>query len=328
MRWSGAVFAIVVLAICPPVLAQYFRSGQAAHVRTAPVAGYALMGGGADLDPAFQWLCEHAPGGGFLILRARGKDDYDAYVNGLCHANSVATLIIADATAAKDPKTAEIIRNAEAIFIAGGDQARYVKGWTDTPVQAELRNAAAVGVPMGGTSAGLAVLGQYVYSAENDKPDDPNLSSSEAMANPFTDQVIIRRNFLDIPVLRNVITDTHSKARDRMGRTLVFLARIVQDGWDENPRAIGVDEKTAVLVNADGKAAVVGASAAYFLRVTEAPRVCRAGVPLTFDNVSVYRVPVGGQFDLSIWKRNGRNGYSLSVAQGVIRSSQSGGDIY
>lgn len=312
----------------PLVLAQYFRVGQPEDIKTAPVAGYALMGGGSDLDAAFKWLCGHASGGDFLILRARGDDAYNAYVNGLCRANSVSTLIIPDASTAGDPKVANIIRKAEAIFIAGGDQARYVRGWTGTPVQRELNDAIARGVPTGGSSAGLAVLGSYVYSAENDKRDDSNLSSSEALANPFNNRVTIRRNLLDIPVLRNILTDTHFKARDRMGRTISFLARIVQDGWSDHPRAIGVDEKTAVLVEADGRASVVGSSAAYFLSVNEAPKVCRPGKPLTFHNISVYRIRAGGQFDLSKWTGSGGNSYSLAVDEGVIHSSQSGGAIY
>ena len=94
-----------------------------------------MMGGGADLDEAFRWLCRKANGGDFLILRARGDDDYNSYVNGLCKLNSVATLIIPDRNAAQDPAVADIIRHAEAVFIAGGDQSRYVNFWQGTPVQ-------------------------------------------------------------------------------------------------------------------------------------------------------------------------------------------------
>jgi len=312
----------------PPLSYRYLRLGQQSDVHTTPVAGFALMGGGADLDGAFKWLCGHGNGGDFLILRARGDDAYNPYLNGLCHANSVSTLIIPDATAAREARVAEIIRSAEAIFIAGGDQARYVKGWTDTPVQREVNWAIARGVPIGGSSAGLAVLGSYVYSAENDKPDDPNLSASEALADPFNHRVALRRNFLEISILRNVLTDTHFKARDRMGRTIAFLARIVQDGWASQPRAIGIDESTAVLVDADGGASVVGSSAAYFLSVNEAPRVCRPGTPLSFHNLSVYRVRAGGRFDLSTWRGSGGDSYSLSVDAGVIHSTQGDGRVY
>lgn len=71
---------------------KYFRIGPG-DVQTTPVAGIAMMGGGADLDEAFRWLCEKANGGDFLILRAHGDDAYNSYVNGLCKLNSVATLI-------------------------------------------------------------------------------------------------------------------------------------------------------------------------------------------------------------------------------------------
>jgi cyanophycinase len=330
--WLRRALTILLLAGCcagdPPLSYRYVRYGKQSDLHTMPVAGLALMGGGSDLDVAFKWLCDHASGGDFLILRARGDDAYNAYVNGLCHVNSVSTLIIPDPAAARDPNVAKIIRKAEAIFIAGGDQARYVRGWAGTPVQRQLNDAIARGVPIGGSSAGLAVLGSYVYSAENDKPDDPNLSSREALANPFHEQVVIRRNFLDIPLLRNILTDTHFKARDRIGRTLTFLARIVRDGWSADPRAIGIDEKTAVLVEGDGRASVVGSSAAYFLSVNAMPIVCRAGRPLTFHNISVYRLRAGSQFDLSKWTGSGGDSYSLSVDAGVIHSTQGGGAIY
>ena len=101
---------------------QYFRIGNKEDVQTHPVGGTAMMGGGSDLDDAFRWLCTKADGGDFLVLRAHGDDDYNSDINKLCKLNSVATLIIPDRAAAEDPAVAEIIKKAEAIFIAGGDQ--------------------------------------------------------------------------------------------------------------------------------------------------------------------------------------------------------------
>ena len=106
---------------------QYIRLGDKADSTATPNAGTAMMGGGKDLDEAFRWLCKKANGGDFLVLRARGDDDYNSYVNGMCKLNSVATLIIPDPAAAQDPAVADIIRHAEAVFIAGGNQARYVE---------------------------------------------------------------------------------------------------------------------------------------------------------------------------------------------------------
>jgi cyanophycinase-like exopeptidase len=228
MSFRGRPFLfpiLVAIAIVQPVVAQsykYFRLGNATDVSTQPVAGYALMGGGKDLDAAFKWLCEHASGGDFLVLRSSGDDDYNPYVQGLCKANSVSTLILPDKASAEDPRVPPIIRQAEAIFIAGGDQAKYINHWTNTPVQVELNAAIRRGVPLGGTSAGLAVMAEFVYSAQGDAPDDPDLTSALALSNPFHPRVTVRRNFLEIPILKNILTDTHFRKRDRMGRSLVF----------------------------------------------------------------------------------------------------------
>lgn len=288
-----------------------------------------MLGGGSDLDEVFRWLCNKGNGGDFLILRARGDDDYNSYVNGLCKANSVATLIIPDREAAEDPAVAEIIRKAEVLFIAGGDQANYIRGWKGTPVENAINDDIAEGKPIGGTSAGLAVEGEFVYGALGDKPDDKSLASVDVLPNPYFERVTLERDFLKIPHLGNLITDSHLAKRDRMGRTLVFLARIMKDGWSQSPREVAIDEKSAVLVEADGKAAVVGTGrGAYFLRPTQGPEVCEKGVPLTFLNVSVYRVQAGGHFDLTSWTGDDGTAYSLSVERGKIESTQKGGEIY
>lgn len=302
---------------------KYLRSGQAAN-RTAPTtAGTALMGGGSDLDVAFKWLCDRAGAGDFLILRARGDDSYNSYVRELCSLNSVATLVISNRKAASDPAVAAIIHDAEAIFIAGGDQARYVRFWRKTPVEDALNAHIAAGKPLGGTSAGLAVLGQFSFAALHD-----TVVSREALANPFHKRVTLTRDFLRVSLLANTITDTHFAARDRMGRTLVFLARLMQEGWSPAPRSIAVDEKAAVLVEADGSASVVGSGAAYFLRPTDPPVVCQPKTPLTFRNIATYRVPQGQHFDLVHWTGTGGASYSLSVDRGVIVSTQPGGSVY
>jgi cyanophycinase len=307
---------------------KYFRLGAAGDVSTKPVAGYALMGGGKDLDAAFKWLCERASGGDFVVLRASGDDDYNPYIKGLCKANSVSTLILPDKAAADDPRVATILQQAEAIFIAGGDQANYLNYWANTGVQRELNAAIGRGVPIGGTSAGLAVMGEFVYSAQGDAPDDADLSSPIALANPFHPRVTVRRNFIEIPILKNTLTDSHFRKRDRMGRTLVFLSRIVQEGWSAKPREIAVEERAAVLLEPNGAATVVGSGPVYFLRVTEDPEVCHAGEPLTFRNIGVRRVEPGEHFDVAQWQGTEGAAYSLSVEKGVIRSSASGGTVY
>ena len=288
-----------------------------------------MMGGGKDLDEAFRWLCQKGNGGDFLILRASGDDAYNSYVNGLCKLNSVATLVLPDQQAARDPAVAEIIRHAEVVFISGGDQAHYIRAWKDTPVEEAINAHIAAGKPVGGTSAGLAVQGEFVYGALGDKPDDNDLASADVLPNPYFERVTLIRGFLKIPHLENLLTDSHFAKRDRMGRTLGFLARIMQDGWSKAPREIAIDEKSAVLVEPDGKSTVVGTGkGAYFLKPTQKPKTCKKGEPLTFRKISVYRVPASGQFDLGSWKGSGGAAYFLSVENGKIESTQTDHSIY
>jgi len=287
-----------------------------------------MMGGGKDLDDAFRWLCAKANGGDFLILRARGDDDYNPYVNKLCKLNSVATLVIPDRQAASNPAVVDIIRHAEAIFVAGGDQSRYINFWRTTPVQDAINEAVASGKPLGGTSAGLAIQGQYSYGALND-PDDSELASKDALANPFMPQVTVVRDFLNVAVLENTLTDSHFAKRDRMGRSLVFLARIMEAGWSKSPREIAIDERSAVLVEGDGKGTVVGkGNGAYFIKPTVPPAVCKRNEPLTFREIQVYKAPTGSHFDLPAWTGQGGVSYHLTVEQGAITSDQPGHSVY
>lgn len=331
MIGSQILLAILLLssALAQQPTFKYIRVGSPSDVTTKATAGYALMGGGSDLDEAFKFLCEKSGGGDFLVVRAAGDDDYNDYVYKLCKTSSVATLIIPDRDSASDPKVADIIHRAEAVFIAGGDQSRYINWWMSTPVQDALNAHIAAGKPIGGTSAGLAVLGQYIYSAQGDAPDDDDLQSSQTLVNPFMPRVTVRRDFVKINLLQNTMTDTHFAKRDRMGRTLTFLARIMKDGWSPGPREIAVDEKSAVLVERNGKGRVIGSGkGAYFLSVRGGPEVCRENTPLTFRDIAVYRGPTGSTFNLQDWKGKGGAAYSLSVVDGRIQSTQKGGDVY
>src|SRR5215831_8929877 len=100
----------------------YFRVGNSSDVSTATLAGTVLMGGGDDVDAAFQWMCQRSGNGDFLVLSVKGKAEYNPYIQKLCpHENSAATLIIPSREAAQDSQVADIIGHAESVFIEGGD---------------------------------------------------------------------------------------------------------------------------------------------------------------------------------------------------------------
>jgi cyanophycinase len=303
--------------------AKFFRSGNPVDTSTKTRPGFALMGGGKDLDEAFRWMCERAGGGDFVVIRATGDDGYNPYIQGLCKLNSVTTIVIPDEHASADPKVSQAIHNAEALFISGGDQSNYIKYWQGTPVQAEINALIKKGVPVGGTSAGLAVMGEFIFTAMND-----SAYSKESLANPFNDRITIGKDFLKIPGLNDVITDTHFAKRDRQGRLIVFMARILQDGSAHDIHGIGMDERSAGLLEPDGTMKIVGTGkGAYFYHPTQRPAVCVASKPLTFTGISVQKVAAGESFNVANWKGDGVS-YTLNVTNGELSTTASGGLPY
>lgn len=296
----------------------YFVVGNSNDVATPTSYGLMLMGGGTDVDSAFQWMIGKSGGGDFVVIRATGTDAYNPYIAGLGALDSVETLIIKSRTGANDPFVVNKIRNAEAVFIAGGDQWNYVNFWKDTQVEDAINYVANVRqVPVGGTSAGLAVLGEFMFSAKNG-----SVTSADALADPFNRRVALDRQFLGLPLMTGIITDSHFVERDRMGRTVTFLARLIQDGWTTSPvKAIAVDSQTAVVVEANGNASLRGTNTAYFLRTPGGPEVCQSRTPLTFNNLSVFRMSGGATFNLSTWSGSGGTNYTISATNGALTSS-------
>lgn len=325
-----ALLCLAALACASPALAKkpydYYVAGDPADVVTNTTRGTVLMGGGTDVDAAFAWLCSLSGGGDFLVIRATGTDAYNSYIRALCpNGNSVATLIIPSRAAAADPGVLALVDTAEALWIAGGDQANYVNEWQDSPLEDAINAAVARGVPVGGTSAGMNVLTEFVYSALGSK----GATSSQALADPFNKYMTFTTNFLAVPRLGGVIGDPHFVERDRMGRDLAFLCRVYASGWSAAPRGIAVDRETALQIDANGVATAVGNGTAYFLQAPGAPAVCSPGMPLTYENVAVYRLRAGaGRFNLGRWSGSGGTAYTVSAINGVLTSTQPGGSAY
>jgi cyanophycinase len=312
----------------PPHRYQYYLTGSAADVQRPTRGLFVLQGGGDDVDQNYVRMGEMGGRGDFVVLRASGDDEYNDYIYKLCRCDSVETLVVANREAASDPFVVKTVRNAEALFIAGGDQGNYIRFWKGTPLQDAINFVVAKPAPIGGTSAGMAVLGEFVYSATG--PD--SLTTPAALADPFAADLTLERDFLALPGLGGIITDQHLIERDRIGRTVTLLARLMKDGWSAHPRAIAADRETAVHIDPATGIAEVFATAkhktphAYFLSTTEPPQRCESGRPLTLRNVDVYRITPGGRFDLAAWKGQGGIAYKLSAEDGTLKSSR--GEIY
>jgi len=294
----------------------YF-TGNTADVVTQPTGGICMMGGATEDDNAMIWFLQRAIGGDVLVLRASGSDGYNDYLYADLGVpvNSVETIVFSDASASSEPYVQERIRQAEAIWFAGGDQWDYISYWQNTPIDSLINIALDQrNIVIGGTSAGMAILGGHRFTAQNG-----TVTSAAALSNPYSDDIQIGSNaFLDLPILSNVITDTHYDDPDRKGRHFTFLARIRTDQGVE-ARGIACNEYTAVCVTDDGIAHVYGGyptyqEFAYFLRVDctnpSLPQQYEVGLPLTWNDngtaVKVYKAPGVSSgattFDLNTWQ--------------------------
>lgn len=312
----------------------YF-TGSDIDVVTNPIGGTCLMGGATESDDAIKWFLERCDGGDVLVLRASGSDGYNDYFFSELgiQVNSVETIVCTSPFAETEEYIQDKVAKAEAIWFAGGDQWNYVTYWRNGPLETLINQAISErNIVIGGTSAGMAILGSYYFNAVNG-----SATSTSALANPFANTVTPDAEpFLNVPLLFDVITDTHFDNPDRRGRLVTFLARIYNDEGVFT-KGIACDEYTAVCVDENGLAKVYGGypaedDNAYFIQVNcandpMAPETCVAGQSLNWNRdgeaLKVYRVKgttTGSYtFDLSDWQTgNGGEWLHWSAQEGVF----------
>ena len=313
---------ITLILISSNVSAQSYTSyftGNAIDMTTAtPQGGVCMMGGASEHDEAMKWFLQRADGGDVLVLRTSGSNGYNDYLYtdlGVA-VNSVETIVFNNPIAANESYIQDKIMNAEAIWFAGGNQWSYISYWRNTPIDSLINDAIQNrNIVIGGTSAGMAILSNYYFSASNG-----TVTSSTALNNPYDSDVTVDSTaFLNVDFMHDVITDTHYDDPNRKGRHVVFLARILTD-YGIDAKGIACNEYTSVCIDENGLARVYGdypnyLETAFFLQTNcelfdYHPENCSASTPLDWNlngtAVRVYKVNGtnngANTFDLSDWK--------------------------
>jgi cyanophycinase-like exopeptidase len=316
-----------------------FFTGNPNDVSTNPQFGICLIGGATEPDAAMQWFLNLADGGDVLVIRATGSDAYnDYFFNQLgVSINSVETIRINNPSGAVAPYVLQKLSQAEAIWFAGGDQADYVFYFKDTNFESILNDHINVkNYPIGGISAGMAIMGEYYFDAMNG-----TVTSQESLSDPFDSRVSLGfSDFIDIPFLAKTITDTHYDNPDRKGRHSTFLARI-QNNTNERVFGIGIDEYTSVCIDATGIAHIYGEypsfdDYAYFIQVNCLPDPSPENLNpnqaldwnLNQEAIKAYRVPGNtlgsNSFDLNTWESgSGGQWENWWIDQGMFMSQSS-----
>ncbi len=142
------------------------------------------------------------------------------------------------------PARLDSLRRAPLVYIAGGDQARFMGVVAGTAIEDALHEAYRAGSVIAGTSAGAAVMSERMLTGDQRK--HPEYTS--------TYEVLETDNIDLVPglgLLPGVIVDQHFLARSRHNRLLTAVIEF------PDIVGIGIDESTAILVQGT-RAEVVG----------------------------------------------------------------------
>ncbi len=289
-----------------PAAVNLGKTGNATPKASTTSGGAVLMGGGMDVDNAIKWMIGKSGGGDFVVLRSTGTNAYNDYIYGLGAVNSVQTLLITSTAQANDACVVQTIKNAGAVFMSGGNQADYINYFKGQGVGNALNYLINTKfAPVGGTSAGMAILGQFYH------PGGAEVST--ALLNPTT--VAIGNGFLTNSSLTNIVTEPHFIERLRQPRLAAFMASGIYNysvPW-ASMRGISADEATALAVDANGTSKAFGTGKVNFVRATGAPETLAPGARLTWlvsqralQVTEIPGTPTGtNTFNLGTWTGTG-----------------------
>jgi len=238
----------------------YTKIGYYKNTHTTQTSLAVLLGGGKNETNGFRNFLNAAGGGDIVVLTGKGYLNH-RYTHDLwkmaeefkIKIDSVESIALLNKNASNEEFVLEKIRNAEAIFFTGGDQSKYLHRIKNTKLHAILKNRVNSGVAIAGTSAGLAIMGDYIFTAAHG-----GIRSQTALKNPLSKIISIESNFLNIPGTENIITDTHFSNRNREGRLLSFMYRAQLDNNLANLIGIGIDEQTSLTIFSNGNTMAQG----------------------------------------------------------------------
>jgi cyanophycinase len=182
---------------------------------------------------------------------------------------------------AERPDWLASLESATGVFLTGGNQLRISTVLGGTNVAKTIRRLNARGVPVGGTSAGAAILSEHMIAF-----------GSEG-ATPKAGMATLAPGF---GMTNRVVIDQHFRQRDRLGRLLTALAY--------NPFAVGLglDEDTAAFIDPDDLVHVLGQGAITFVDVSQIEHSSissdEIGEPVCMTGIRIHVLPSGGTFDL------------------------------
>lgn len=175
------------------------------------------------------------------------------------------------------------LKNASMIYIAGGDQNKFMEIVRNTPIEDAIKKAYEQGSIIAGTSAGAAVMSEKMITGNELR--HPEYEAT--FRNIESDNIELKQG---LGLLKTAIVDQHFIKRSRHNR--LFSAII------EHPDmlGIGIDESTAIVVKGDSAEVIGDSQVIVFSNPGQSKK--QAGSLLGAENIKVDILLPGSRFSL------------------------------
>ena len=213
-----------------------------------------------------------------------------------------------NASNANMQSTYDSLMNYDVFFIKGGDQFDYYNNYKNTFTQSAIQDKFNSGGVIAGTSAGMAILSNVIFTAENG-----TVYPEEALENINNAYMTLADDFLNL--FPGYIFDTHFVERARLARLMGFLAKWKQDRL-ENINGIGVDDRTALAIyssNGIKKGKVFGTGAITFVNTNSTTDLSNCNGALKNNDVTFSQLLNGDSLTFpSIFFQNNYQSIAIS----------------
>lgn len=197
-------------------------------------------------------------------------------------AKDIMVFDIRDRESASASQWQTFLEECTGVFMTGGDQLRLCGLLADTPVMETVRQKALAGeITLAGTSAGAAVMGEYMI-AGGGSGESPNRSLVDVTTG--------------LAIVPQLLVDQHFHNRNRMARLISAISAY------SDRIGIGIDEDTCVIVEGDGLLSVIGKGTVTIVDpgnlLFNNEHTVGATDPLSVCNLKVHILCHGGRYNM------------------------------
>lgn len=264
-----------------------------------------LIGGGSESDSPGAW--NHDPYSRAVQESVNKRVAVISYYNesswipdyfmNHCGATFAKNFKINTPTIANAQETYDSLLTYDVIFLKGGDQYNYYDTWKNTLTQQAFQAVFDNGGVICGTSAGLAVMSEVLFTAQNG-----TVYPDEMLEDPFNQYAHLADDFLQL--FPGYIFDSHFADRGRLPRLAGFLAN-----WEishgELVKGVGVDENTAMFIDSSGLGTVYGTGAVTVLQAPKPNSFSLQGNMLRADSLLLRQLIDGCTYDFQSGQTSG-----------------------